>query len=234
MLISDGEKITDPVRVASLLDRLAKKHTLLTVVVPGHSERYTTSIVGVNGPFVLLDELLPSSGHHLFVEIGTLQVSGKLDGIDFRFFAMLEDVDAQDGMVTYRVHLPARLEYRQRRMDYRAHIPIAQSLRVVIDKGDESIIEGELYDLSQGGVGMILPGETPALKPHRWYECAFEMPDEGWLYCSVELCHARTVPSHERHLIGARFSGLSVVQAQLVGRCIVMLERELLRKRTVD
>lgn len=234
MLISDGEKITDPVRVASLLDRLAKKHSLLTVVVPGHAERFTTSIVGVNGLFVLLDELLPSSGHHLFVEVGTLEVSGKLDGIDFRFFAMLEDVDGQDGMITYRVHLPARLEYRQRRMDYRAHIPIAQTLRVLIDKGDESIIEGELYDLSQGGVGMILPGETPSLQPHRWYECAFEMPDQSWLYCSIELCHARTIPSHDRHLVGARFSRLSVVQSQLVGRCIGKLERELLRKRTVE
>jgi c-di-GMP-binding flagellar brake protein YcgR len=234
MLISDGEKITDPVRVASLLDRLAKKHSLLTVVVPGHSERYTTSIVGINGLFVLLDELLPSSGHHLFVEVGTLEVSGKVDGIDFRFFAMLEDVDAQDGMITYRVHLPARLEYRQRRMDYRAHIPIAQTLRVIIDKADESVIEGELYDLSQGGIGMILPGETPALQPRRWYECAFEMPDQSWLYCSVELCHARTIPSHDRHLVGARFSGLSVVQSQLVGRYIGMLERELLRKRTVE
>lgn len=232
--LPDSEQITDPTRVACLLERLAKQHSLLAVLIPGHQEQYTTSIVGLDGPYVLLDELLPATGHRRLLEVGALQVTGKLDGIDFRFIAMLDGVDQQDNMTTYRVHLPTRLDYRQRRMDYRAHIPIAQILRVIIDKGNEKMVEGELYDLSLGGVGMVLPGEAPALRPRRWYDCAVEMPDESWLYCRIELCHARTIPAHERHLIGARFEQLSTVQSQLVGRCIGMLERELLRKRTVE
>lgn len=214
-----------------MLERLARQHNMLTVVVPGQSQRYTSSIVAIEDAHVLLDQLMPADGHKLLLEAGTLQVTGKLDGIDFRFIATLEDVEAANNMVTYRVNLPARLEYRQRRMDYRAHIPIAQKLSVLIDDGNAGAIEGELYDLSLGGVGMILPGETSALMPHEWYECAIELPDESWLFCQIKFCHARMIPAHDRHLIGARFAELSPVQAQQVGRCIGMLERELIRKR---
>ena len=230
-ILPDSELITDRSRIARLLERLASQHTLLTVVIPGQPQHYTSNIVAVEGDLVLLDELMPADGHRLLLEVRTLQVAGKLEGIDFRFIATLEGVDTTDDMITYRANLPARLEYRQRRMDYRAHIPIAQRLRVIIDEGDEGVIEGELYDLSLGGVGMILPGETPTLLPGSWYECAIEMPDETWLYCQIEFCHSRTIPAHERHLIGARYADLSPVQAQLVGRCIGMLERELIRKR---
>ena len=231
--LPDSEQITDLNRVVCLLERLAKQHSLLTVHIPGHQEQFSTSIVSVDDTNVLLDELLPAAGHRLLLQARALQVSGKLDGIEFRFIAALEDVDEQGGMITYRAHLPTRLDYRQRRMDYRAHIPIAQRLRVVIDRGGEEL-EGELYDLSLGGVGMVLPGEAPALRPRRWYDCAVEMPDTDWLYCRIELCHARTIPDHDRHLVGARFDRLTPVQSRQVGRCIAMLERELIRKRTVD
>ncbi len=231
--LADSEQITDSNRVACLLERLAKQHSLLTVHIPGHSEQFSTSIVGVDGPCVLLDELLPAAGHRLLLQARTLQVSGKLDGIDFRFTTALLDVDQQGDMITYRTELPTRRDYRQRRMDYRAHIPIAQRLRVVIERGDE-VVEAELYDLSLGGVGMVLPGEAPALRPRRWYECAVEMPDAEWLYCRIELCHARTIPDHGRHLVGARFERLTPMQSRHVGRCIAMLERELIRKRAVD
>ena len=231
--LPDSEKISDPTRMAVLLDRMARHHTLLTIEIPGSDEQYTSSIVAVNSPYVLLDELLPSSGHRKLLEVRRLQVSGKLEGIDIRFSAGLEDVEEQDGMITYRAHLPVRLEYRQRRMDYRAHIPIAHPLRVVIAGEGGSVTEGELYDLSQGGAGIVLPGEAPVLKPARWYDCAIELPD-AWLFCTLEMRHAKDMPAGDRHLIGARFADLSPVQTRLVAHTITGLEREQIRKRVVD
>ncbi|MBT8131336.1 MAG: flagellar brake protein, partial [Gammaproteobacteria bacterium] len=228
------EQISDPARMAVLLDRMARHHALLTIEIPGSDEQYTSSIVAVNTPYVLLDELLPSSGHRRLLETRKLQVSGKLEGIDIRFSAALEDVEEQDGMITYRAHLPARLEYGQRRMDFRAHIPIAHPLRVVIAGDRDSVAEGELYDLSRGGAGIVLPGEAPALKPARWYDCAIELPGSDWLFCALEMRHAKDMPAGDRHLIGARFDELSPVQTRLVAHCITRLEREQIRKRVVD
>jgi c-di-GMP-binding flagellar brake protein YcgR len=230
--LPDSEQITDPVRVARLLEQLAKRNTLLTAEIPGHQEHYTSCIVEVGGPFVLLDELLPSSGHKLLLAERTLQVTGKLSGIDIRFVTTLDRVDDRDNVVTYHMNLPAQLEYRQRRQGYRVHIPMAQTLRVIFDNG--TVIEGALYDLSHGGAAMIFPDGKPAVKPGLLQECAIELPGDVWLYCAVELRHSNKIPSRDQQLVGARFIKLSPVQARLVAHCISTLEREFIRKRTAD
>ena len=232
--LPDSQQIADPVRVARLLERLAKGHALLTVEIPGHSGHYTSSIVGVDGPCVLLDELLPSTGHQLLLAARTLLVTGRLDGIDIRFITTLEQVDNQDSMMTYHVNLPGRLEYRQRRLDYRADIPMAQTLRVIIDSSDGTVVEGVLHDLSHGGAGMTFPQGQPVVELGLHHECAIELPDDVWLYCTVELRYSKDIPLRDRQLIGARFIELSRAQARLVGHCITELEREFIRKRVVE
>jgi c-di-GMP-binding flagellar brake protein YcgR len=232
--LPDSELITDPVRVARLLDRLAKHHSLLTVVMPGHAEAFTSSVVDVVEPHVLLDELLPNSGHQLLLAQKRLQVTGKLEGIDIRFISELDTFDEQDGMVTYRVKLPARLEYRQRRSDFRAHIPISLAIRVVMVDDRENIFEGELYDLSRGGAGIILPFDEAVLVPENWYYCAIELPGASWLFCDVEPRHWKPLHAPGKHLAGARFADLTPMQARLVGRCISELEREQMKKRVTD
>jgi c-di-GMP-binding flagellar brake protein YcgR len=220
--------------MVQLLERLAKQHALLTVDIPGHREHYTSSIVTVDRPYVLLDELLPSTGHQLLLAERTLQVTGKLDGIDIRFITTLERVDSTNDMVTYHLNLPGQIDYRQRRLAYRAHIPMVKLLRVIIDSSDGTVVEGVLHDLSHGGAGMIFPDGPPAVVPGLLHECAIELPDDAWLYCEVELRYSKSIRSRNRQLIGARFSELSPAQARLVGQCVLELERELVRKRAAE
>lgn len=231
-----SEQITDQARIARLLEQLARRYTPLTVQIPGHEALYTSCTVGVEKPYVLLDELMPSTGHEVLLRERTLNVLGKLDGVDIRFIASLERVDEQDNVLTYYMNLPRHLEYMQRRSDYRVHIPMSMRLRVIIDDeaftDDDGItIEGDLHDLSKGGAGMIFPVTDSKVESGKIYECAFELPDEGWLYCSVELRYAKEISSHNRQLIGARFIDLYPPQKRLIGRCISELEREFIRKR---
>jgi c-di-GMP-binding flagellar brake protein YcgR len=229
--LPDSEEITDTVRIERLLERWAKQRALLTVDIPGHQEHYTSGIVSVDRPYILLDELLPSTGHQQLLAERTLQVTGKMDGIDIRFITTLDHVDDGDSMVTYHMNLPAQIEYRQRRLAYRAHVPMAQTLRVIVDSKDGTVIEGELHDLSHGGAGMIFPDGPPAVVPGLLYECAIELPDDVWLYCAVELRYSKSIRTRDRQLIGARLNGLSPVQARLVGQFVSKLERESVRKR---
>ncbi len=232
--LPDSERITDPERMARLLERLAKRYTPLTIEIPGYEERYTSCIVGVDRPYVLLDELQPASGTPLLLAERALQVTGKLEGIDIRFVTTLDRVDEQDDMVTCYINLPGQLEYRQRRMDYRAHIPMARRLRVIIENSSGKVAEGVLHDLSQGGAGMIFPDGDPVVESGLLHECAIELPDAGWLFCVVELRYSKNITSRDRQLIGARFAGLTPVQVRLLGHCISELDREYIRKRTAD
>jgi len=230
----DSEQITDPARMVRLLERLAIRYTPLTVRVSGHKELYTSCIVDVDRQHVLLDELLPSSGHELLLAERALSVKGKLDGIDISFTSTLERVDVQDQVVTYHMDLPRQLEYRQRRLDYRVHIPMTMRLRAIFDDAAGAAIEGELHDLSRGGAGLIFPDDKPVVEAGLLQECAIELSDEEWLYCAVELRYSKNFPPRDRQLIGARFIGLSPAQERLIGRCISELEREFIRKRAVD
>lgn len=228
---SDNELITDPARITRLLEKLARQKTPLTVRIPGHDERYTSCTVEVERPYVLLDELMPSTGHKLLLRERSLTVSCKLDGVDIRYIASLERVDEQDNLVTYYMILPGQLEYKQRRQHYRVHIPISKLLRVVIGDGKDTVNEGALHDLSLGGAGIIFPVTSITAEIGELCECAFELPDSEWLYCTVEFRYSKSISSQERQLIGARFIDLAPAQTRLIGRCISELEREFIRKR---
>jgi c-di-GMP-binding flagellar brake protein YcgR len=220
--------------VVPLLERLAKRRTPLTVQVPGHAEQFGSCIVDVDRQNVLLDELLPSNGHALLLAERSLQVTGKLDGIDISFNATLQRVDDKDKVITYYMKLPAQLEYRQRRLDYRVHVPMTKRLRVIIDSNDGSVIEGEVHDLSRGGAGLIFPDGNPVVEPGLLHECAVELSEGDWLYCTVELRYSKTIPSRHRQLIGAMYIDLDAEQARLIGSRINELEREFIRKRAAS
>ena len=229
--MADSELIKDPARVVPLLERLAKRHTPLTVRIPGHDEYYTSYIVDVDKRYLMLDELLPSAGHSLLQSKRIIQATAKLDGIDIRFTTPLQRVDEQNDVLTYYMSLPEQLEYRQRRLSYRVPIPMSRQLRVIIEHVDNTVYEGVLHDLSHGGAGMVFPDNEPAVQQGLLQESAIELLDDEWLYCAVELRYSKKVPSRKRQLIGARFYDLSHEQSRLVGRCINELEREYIRKR---
>ncbi len=175
---------------------------------------------------------MPNTGHQLLLKERTLKVSGKLDGIDIRFNASLDHVDDQNNVLTYYMNLPGKLEYRQRRMTYRVHIPMSMHLRAIIDNGDDSVIEGNLHDLSHGGIGIFFSDTDASVDLGTTCECAFVLATDEWLYCSLELRYSKKTQAQGHQLIGARFIDLHPTQTRLIGRCISQLEREFIRKRT--
>jgi len=229
--LSNSEKITDPKKVSKMLERFTKHYTPLTVKIPNHKQRYTSCIVKVEEGHLLLDELLPSTGHSLLVDEGTLVARGKLDGVDIRFFTTLQRVAEKDHLLTYYMALPELLEYRQRRQTYRARIPISMKLPVYIENTKGERIKGELHNLSYGGAGMILLPYKTIMATGAPHECAIELPEGDWIYCTVELRYSRSIPSRNTQFVGTQFIELSATQQRLIGRCINKLEREAIRKR---
>ena len=156
--LADSEQITDPAKILRLLKRFTKRYTPLTVQIPNHKEHYTSCILNIDGKYILLDELLPSTGNELLVTERALLVTGKIDGIVIQLFTTLKHVDDKDKMLTYYMKLPDLLEYQQRRQTYRASIPISRELPVIIENNNGILLKGELRNLSHGGAGMIFTG----------------------------------------------------------------------------
>lgn len=231
---SESEKINDPARVIPLLERLAKRRTPLGVRISGHRELYGSCIVDVNRRHVLLDELLPSSGHRLLLSQRALQVVAKLDGIDICFDTTLDRIDTDDKVITYYAKLPGQIEYGQRRLNFRVHIPMTKRLSVVIQNPDGVVFAGVLHDLSHGGAGMVFPEGKPEVRPGLLHDCAIELAEDDWLYTTVELRHSKSVSFRNRQMIGAQFTDLSLQQAHIIRQYLSELQRELLRRRTAE
>ncbi len=229
--LADSEQITDPKKISKMLERFTKHYTPLTVKIPNHKQRYTSCIVSVEQDHVLLDELLPSTGHPLLVAEGALQIRGKLDGVDIQFYTTLQRVAEKDNLLTYYMAPPALLEYRQRRQTYRARIPVTMKLPVYIENTKGEKIQGELHNLSYGGAGMILLPDKTSITTGVLHECAIELPEGDWIYCTVELRYSKSIPSRRTRFIGTQFVSLSATQQRLIGRCINKLEREAIRNR---
>ncbi|MDX2485938.1 MAG: flagellar brake protein [Gammaproteobacteria bacterium] len=229
--LADSEQITDPAKILRLLKRFTKRYTPLTVQIPNPKEHYTSCIVGIDGKYILLDELLPSPGNELLVTERALLVTGKIDGIVIQLFTTLKRVDDKDKILTYYMKLPSLLEYQQRRQTYRASIPITRELPVIIENNHGILLKGELRNLSHGGAGMILLADKTIMENGRLYECTIELPDGMQIYCTAELCFTKNIASRNKQYIGVQFVELLPMQSRLIGRCISELERELIRKR---
>ena len=106
-------------------------------------------------------------------------------------------------------------------------------LRVLIDNevDNEPEIAGELHDLSHGGAGIIFMKAEVALEPGHIYECAIELPENEYLFCSIELRYTRELHARKQNLTGALFLKLTPVQERLVGRFISETERDLMRRK---
>ncbi|MBL4712836.1 MAG: flagellar brake protein [Gammaproteobacteria bacterium] len=229
----DSELITDPSRIARLLENLSKHYSPLTLQIPGYKKHYASCIVGVEKPYVLLDELMPNTGHEHLLEVGKVKARGKIDGVDIKFSTTLSRVDVQKNITTYYMRLPTKLNYQQRRVAYRVRIPLSKTLHILIDNGSNRPTVAELHDLSHGGAGKIIPEGKNIFKVGEYYECVIELPCGEWLICTVQVRYMKDIPSKKRQMIGTQFIDLLPVQKRLISRSISQLELEEIKKRAV-
>lgn len=229
--LPDSQEITNPAKILRLLERFTKGYNPLTIQILDHKTLHTSCIVSVDKRQVLLDELLPSTGHQLLLSKRTLQATGKLEGVDVRFATTLKHVDNKSDTLSYSMKLPKTIEYRQRRMNYRVHIPMSMQLPVIIENKAGLKNKGTLRDLSYGGAGIIFLTESSQIKTNDSYQCIIELPDNQHISCTAEMRYSKNIPSQKTQLIGVQFAGLSPEQSQHIGRCINELEREFIKKR---
>lgn len=230
--LTDSEVISNPAKISRLLERFTKGYNPLAVQIKGHKELYTSSIISVDEKQILLDELLPSTGNQLLMAEHALQATGKLDGVDVRFTTSLKHTD-DENTLTFYMNLPERIEYRQRRLSYRARIPMSMQLTVVIENKNSPKTKGTLRDLSYGGAGIIFLADDSHIKTGIQYDCIIKLPDGEDINCTIRLRYSKNIPSQKTQLIGVQFTGLLPEQSRHIGRCINELEREFIEKRAV-
>lgn len=228
-------RVRHPSQIHRLLSDLHDSKALVTVALPDTGELFSSAVLAVKAGEkggLLLDELNPRHGHDQLLEKRHLQVYGRLHGLSVRFDTELVSAGERQGIAFYKLRLPVEIEHGQKRAFYRVRVGLGLKVPVTLLGDSESTFDGELRDISIGGIGAVFPTATPIDAGACIESCLIDLPGGEAVSCSLKIRHTEVDTSHQELHIGASFTELTPGQERAIQRCIHSLEREEIRKKT--
>ncbi len=232
------EVLTDPIRIFALLSRLKKERSLLGVSFKEKGQEYNSAIIDVSleGGQFSLDELKPKSGHPLINRLRHCRIKGQTQGIHLEFEATVDEIKDSGGIAYYACPLPATLQYLQRRDSVRVNVSAAHPIPVTLTiEETASTLDGEMKDLSAGGLGIRFPQDVPdQIEVGQTLECTFSSPVDRHeaLICDIDvrLVKRKSEP-HEPAFMGCEFVKLTQPQQRQISRMVMALQRTAQKRR---
>jgi flagellar brake protein len=226
------EKVTHAPQIIGLLRRIRDQRVLLSVSVPGHEGVFNSLLLEVDPErkLIHLDELNPRAGHELLCATRQLRVHCQCQGVELGFACQVEIGQGQSGISFYRAALPESINYLQRRGSYRVRVGMNLAVPVHLPMNEAVTIDGELSDLSMGGLGATLETDI-RLTRGQILTCVLNLPKADPLQVEIEIRFVRAEDTKSSQHIGASFRNLQPQQQSLLRRLVTQLEREMLRRK---
>lgn len=226
-----SERISHGPQIAGLLKRVRDKRVLLSVRVRGSDALFNSLLldVDVERNLILLDELNPQLGHELACQARELRVHCQCQGVELSFDCRIEVGRGQRGISFYRAALPEAVNYLQRRSNYR--VRVGRDLNVPVSLSTNGALDGELIDLSLGGLGATLPDRADVARGQIVEACSIQLPRCDPLTTELEIRFVYQDRVRQAVRIGASFRNLDPQRQNLLRRFITQLEREMLRRK---
>jgi flagellar brake protein len=226
------EKVTHAPQIIGLLKRIRDQRVLLSVTVPGHGDVFNSLLLEVDPErkLILLDELNPHAGHELVCETHQLRVHCQCQGVELGFACEVEVGQGQSGIAFYRAALPESINYLQRRGSYRVRVGLDLAVHVQLPVDEATLVEGELFDLSMGGLGAHVDAKLH-LEHGQVLPCVLSLPKADPIQVEIEIRFVRADEHKPTQRIGACFRNIQPRQQTLLRRLVTQLEREMLRRK---
>lgn len=234
---AQSERITQPSQIIALLRRLHDSKTLVSVRIPGSDRYFSSMVLDINSSkgYILLDELNDDSAHKRALAAGKVYVFCQCRGVEMNFICQIHSVQNRQGIRFYQAPLPEYVNYLQRRSDYRVHVAMDMQVHVFIPTDDDNLMDGELCDVSMGGLGARMPGNHDLEKGLVIPDCRIQLPRETEPL-SAELEVRFLLPdNHNKTLrLGGKFVRLTPEDKGRLRKFVMQMERELIRRKTRD
>ncbi len=229
---TDGsDHITGVDQIASVLKRMMSEHTLISLYPSeDYEDSCISAVIKVNAEkqIFLLDGVQKQKDHEALLNSGRFFATTRLHGIKHNFVASVDSAGEDDGIAFYRVRFPKEIISEQKREFYRATLPMDEKIRVHMTTPDNVHMEGEIRDLSAGGVcigfssnfsnrirrGMVLP------------YCMINMPEGTPITTGLEARYVSARPNGGRAYLGARFVDLDKKDLRRIQQLVGKLDRK--------
>lgn len=227
------ERVEHLPQVIGLLRRIKDHRILLSVRVPGHEGTYNSLLLEVDADrqCILLDELNPRTGHDLLAQVGQVRVHCQCQGVELSFICPVEIGQGREGISFYKAALPAYINYLQRRRNYRVRVTFDMQVPVHLPVDEEHIVDGQLFDVSVGGIGFNIDLKTELERGQILENCNIELSNKESLHTPLEVRFIQPDPQQRIQRIGAAFVNLEPAQEHAIRRFVTQLERTILRRK---
>ncbi|NOX08555.1 MAG: hypothetical protein GXP22_03545 [Gammaproteobacteria bacterium] len=224
------EKITRPAQIINLLNRSKEDHDLINITLSGDKQIYHSSILRIQAQetTILLDELVPASGHKHITPASRIQVRLRCRGAEIRFLTRIKKISSHKGIAIYHADLPDSIHHLQRREYFRIKTH-SDSLQLTIPLAGSSI-RGQLSDISRGGVGIIISAATSLSSGQFLPSCRLILPQEIIINGSLSIRSSRKGRVNNTLHIGGILSDISRQERNTLDRYVTKLERALIRR----
>lgn len=234
----DVTRVTDPDGIAGLLKRIRDGHSLLTVSIRGEPETYLSAVLEVNretGQF-LLDELVPPEGHHALMRTRRAHILTNSGGVEITFSSEVLETGVESKGAFYKLAFPPVILYRQRREHYRVRVSRGHRIPLFISQKEGGRAEGELRDISAGGIGAdLLVVKNLEFQPGQVIRNAqLKLFSDMLVNLSLELRFFQRDERNGNLRIGGRLLDLARAEQKIIEQFVAALDREWRRKMSKD
>jgi c-di-GMP-binding flagellar brake protein YcgR len=212
-----------------ILRRLQSARALVSLKIDKQATLYNSIVIEVHGEDneIYLDEVNSEVGHKQIKKGTVLHFDSRLDGIRIQFESKVLGVDTNGSIAMYRLGLPKKMLYRQRRRHYRASVNKEQPLGILLPVPLQSKIFGEIIDISASGFCSRLDYSDSInfQTEQAIYDAMISLPGSNSITCDIEVRSVRAYPDKGYALIGSEFIEIAPNQKQHLERIVAMLDR---------
>lgn len=228
--------LTDPSKINKLLEEIEESSPLCTIIIDGIAEEFSSSILDIQlqNKQIILDELIPKHGNELLAK-KTIKLSTTCNGIRLAF--KLDNIipGSSRGIAYYKVSIPNRIYYPQRRKSPRIQL---HSLNIPFSgtsSRTKASVGGTIFDLSRTGIGINIPNNRARFQRGDLISnCKINLNNS---YLSFELA-VRFVKNSQsgsgKTQLGGNFENISTKNRHKLEHFVASIEREEIRKRKDD
>jgi len=213
----------------SLLKRLQSSRALVSVTIDKDKTEHNTIIIDVlaNEQWFFLDELNSEIAHKNIRKGRTLHFNGRIKGVQVKFETQVLTVEDNNNIAMYRLALPEKMLYRQRRQHFRAAANHDQHLGISIPIPLKQHLTGSIVDISAGGFcsQLDLLERNTIQEQQSIFDATISLPGHNSITCDIEVRSVRHYPEQGYTLVGGKFIEIEPHMQTHVERIVAMLDR---------
>jgi len=218
--LSPGLVSTSADEVERVLSALMARRETITALLSGHASQWRLRLVDPLRQHIVVEPV--SGASEVLLQTQHVTFFAEFGGMNIEFTASRPEAVTQGDTRVVRLTFPKVTVSRQRRVHPRAPVPPDLPLHCAIPAGAGVALEGQIIDISKGGLGLLVRGAylvpAPGTLIKGWQ---IERPGGGPVSVDLEVRHCRPLvlaDGSQAQRWGCQFVDLSEEASKLIAQ----------------